>query len=64
MDEKVRQRITDIKKKIQQKEFQQALDDCDYIFIMISNKIAMVHLFAGFCHERLKNDAKAEREYK
>jgi hypothetical protein len=61
MDEKLRQRIADIRKKIQQKEYQQALDDCDYVFIMITNKNVSVHLFAGFCHERLKNDTRAER---
>lgn len=61
MDEKLKQRITDIRKKIQLKEYQQALDDCDYVFIMMTNKVASVHLFAGFCYEKLKNDTKAER---
>lgn len=49
MDDRAKSKIIEIKKKIQAKEYQEALDLCEMVVIMISSKIASVHLFAGFC---------------
>lgn len=64
MDEKTKAKVIEVKKLIASKEYDKALEVCDYITIMLTSKQPAVYLFAGFCQEKLKKDAEAEKSYK
>ena len=62
MNEKVLEKLKEVRKYIQGKQYQEALDECE-VMIMKNDKNFNAQMFAGFCYEKLGNDAKAEKAY-